>query len=219
MHKIGGRKSILGGACTTMVMPMYRRSGSMRMRRRNAKQYKKIMHLSSTIGNAMTALGSLTFFAANAGAYVTTATVLTAAREAISNREQENTIGSKIFGITFDIIIQPAADLVGGALEYVVFKIERAFATPVSGTGLPTDANILTLGLQAAFRQIQPGRVIKYGAIPYTEQTTAVRTIRGSYGKFKLSTIRTGDFYGIMLFNRAANTPIVSIQSRYKECI
>jgi len=177
------------------------------------------MHLPSSIGNAMTALGSVTFFAVTAGAFVTTAAVLTTARDSLSNREQESSIGSKIFGITFDIIIQPAASLVGGALEYVIFKIERAFVVPVSGVGLPTDANILTLGLQAAFRQIQPGRVIKYGAIPYTEQTTAVRSIRGSYGKFKLATLRTGDFYGIMLFNRAANTPIVSIQARYKECI
>ncbi len=215
MLRIGGTESILNGECMTMaIMPMFRR----RMSRKPRKQYKKIMHLPSTIGNAVVSVTQLNFIAANAGAFVTTATVLTAARESISNREQENTIGSKIFRIVYDIIIQPATG-VGGALEYAVYKIERAAAIPVPGAGLPTDANILTLGLQAAFRQIQPGRIIKYGAIPFTNETTNVRTIVGNYSKYKLQGLRTGDFYGILLFNRSAQAPVISVQSRYNECI
>ncbi len=175
------------------------------------------------MGNNVAGGTSLTFFAANAGAYATTNSALTAARESVSNREQECTIGSKIFGVTFDITIQPdtTGTAAGGAIEYVVFKIERSPVVPSDAIneGLPNDTDVGTLGLQAAFRRLQPGRVIKFGNIPFTEQITAVRTIHGSYGKFKMSTIRTGDWYGIMMHVRAANGPLISIQARYKECI
>jgi len=201
-----------------MISIMFRRNG---LRRRPRKQYKKVMHLPSSMGNSVASSTSVTFFAANAGTFNTTASGLNVAREALSNRQGEVTIASKIFRIVYDITIQPdtQGSLAGGAIEYVVFKIERSAVVPTTGAGLPTDIDITTLGLQAAFRQVQPGRVLVFGQIPYTEQTTNVRTIVGRYGKYKLSTMRTGDWYGIMLYNRAANAPNISIQSRFNECI
>ena len=97
------------------------------------------------------------FYAANAGAYTTTGTALTTVATGVSNREQENTIGSRIDYIRFDILLEPGTG-VSGNLEYAVFKAERQSAVPALGTGLPTSAEVTTLGLQAAMRQYQPDR-------------------------------------------------------------
>ncbi len=174
------------------------------------------MHKPSSMGNSVATSIAAVFIAANAGAFANTGTGLTTARESLSNREQENTIGSKINSIIFDLTFQPGTGA-GGAIEYAIFKAERMSAVPSLGAGLPTSATINTSGLQAAMAVEQPGRVIKYGQVPISEGTTAVRSLKGAFAKFKLSTIRTGDYYGIIVFNRTAMSVVTSFQARYRE--
>lgn len=174
------------------------------------------MHLPSSIGNSVATSTAMVFIAGNAGAYATTGTALTTVATGLSNREQENTVGSIINSIIYDISLQPGTGA-GGVIEYAIFKLERQSAVPTVGGTLPASATINTSGLQSAFRTLFPGRVLKFGMIPITEGTTAVKSIKGAYGKFKMAKIRTGDFYGIMFFNRTAQSVVISVQARYNE--
>lgn len=154
---------------------------------------------------------------ANAGAYANAGTAPTTARSSLSNREQEYEIGSHLGTTTINMAIRPGST---GMYEYCVFKSERALAVPTNGNGLPSAASITTNGLQYEMRALHPGRVVHYGQCSVTADMGATRQIKVPWSKYKLSKIRAGDYYGIIVFHRGAGVnDDVDIQTRTKELI
>ncbi len=174
-----------------------------------------IMHLPSSMGNNVADNTSIIFYAALPAVYSITGVGLTGDLFENVDRSQNNKIGDTIGTITHDIGFRDI--LSSGIVEIAVFKIERAHAVPTTdGVLLPTDATIITGGLQASVRQYQPGRVIHYRKTAIaTEQPRTIKVL-GNFGKFKMSKMRTGDYYGIILFNRTGSTITVDIEARYK---
>ena len=173
-----------------------------------------IMHLPSQIGASPGTGAQDLFIFANAGAYVLAGTALTTAATSLSNREQENTIGSKIGTTTIDLSITTN---LATQFEIAVMKIERERVVPVPNDALPTNAEILTLGLQAAARQRQPGRVVHFSVLSIAAEQPRTKRIRINWRKYKMGTIRTGDFYLIIVFNRQGGASDVDYHVRYKE--
>lgn len=172
------------------------------------------MHVPSSMGNVIASNITSVFIAANAGAYLTTASPVTTVATITSNREQENTIGNEITRINYNITMRPSAS---SAISICVLKVERAAAVPVLGTGLPTQARIVAVGLQTACREAQPGRVIHYSKLAAAPEQPVIKTIVAKFGKFKMSKIRTGDFYVLMVHNDSAGTLTTDFEARYKE--
>jgi len=107
-----------------------------------------------------------------------------------------------------------------GMIEIIVWKRERQGNVPVPGTGLPPTATVLTSGMQMAFRSEMPGRVYKYIKRAIAPEQPANIHIDQKWYKFKVSTIRQGDFYGVSIFNRnTTSAVIIDIETRYKEHI
>ncbi len=176
-----------------------------------------IQHMTAIIGQAPAVNASTTHIIANAGAYATTGVGSTVARSSLSNREQENQIGSLIGKATIDIGFREVT--ASGIAEIVVWKRERQPSVPVPGTGLPADATMTSLGTQSAFRSEMPGRVLHFSLVALTAETTRTKKIIMNWNKFKLAKIRQGDFYGITIFNRSATGLAFDMQTRYKEYI
>ncbi len=155
---------------------------------------------------------------ANAGSYSVVGTDEDTVRTALSNKQQECTIGSQIGRTTFDIGIRSTT--ASGILEYAVYKIERSTAIPAIGAlNLPTAADILSGGLQCEMRNHNPGRILEFGQLAYTGETTRTKKIVVNWKKYRLATIRQGDFYGIVFFNRAAGSIVIDVYCRFKEWI
>lgn len=176
---------------------------------------KSVQHITAVMGQSVVTVTSLTHIFANASTYLTTGVGVTTPYAGTANREQENQIGSKI-GTT--IISISARDLTAsGILEYAVWKRERQPAVPVAGTGLPSNARMLAVGTQTAMREEMPGRILHYGKVAVAPEQPRAWTVKINWAKFRLQTIRTGDFYGITFFNRSADTIVVDVETRYKE--
>ncbi len=178
------------------------------------------MHVPSTINQNMVANGNALFFAAVPGTYIVTGTPLTNDTFEDADRAQRVPLGCEIPSIIYDISIRDATD--SSSVEYCLFKVERAHEVPTTNDGLlPSSNSILTEGLQAAMRKYQPGRVIKFGVISVAAEQPLHRSIKGNYGKFKMAKVRTGDYYGIILFNRTGGTGTLSVdvQMRYNALV
>ncbi len=105
-----------------------------------------------------------------------------------------------------------------GVVEYAILKVERQSTTPVLGTHpIPTSAEIDTQGLQQAVRLANPGKVFHYSARAYTLQISYVHNMRVSPAKFKLSKVKAGDHWILLVFNRGGSQITFDVQMRYKE--
>ncbi len=132
-----------------------------------------------------------------------------------SDRFQDVSPGEIVGHMTVNIGLLPAANS-KGYFEYIVFKAQRQFTTPVVGTDpIPSDAEIIAGGMQGEYRKNMPGWVIQFGQWPVTENTVALRTIKINWAKFKMAGVRSGDFFGIALFNRTSATVVTDWQARY----
>lgn len=154
---------------------------------------------------------------ANAGAYSTTGIATTTVATALSNREQENTIGSDIGNTTIDLTFRGAS--ASGSYQIAVWKRERQNSVPVAGTGLPSNANIISFGLQSAMRTEMPGRVLYFDTIGVATGQPRSKKILINWKKFRLGKMRQGDFYGITIFNNGTTDGDIDIQTRYKEYV
>ncbi len=105
-----------------------------------------------------------------------------------------------------------------GVVEFCVFKVERADATPVIGTHpIPSASEIQTQGLQQACRLANPGKVFHYSKIAYSIELPRVHKIKVSPAKFKLSKIKAGDHWVLLVHNRSTTTITFDFECRYKE--
>lgn len=191
-------------------MPYYR----FRKRRKSfVTNKKRLQHSPSSMGNSILTAAQLVTFAVVAERLAGTA--LTTSRTG-SDRQTEVQSGGQVNHITWDLQIQPGANQ--GTLEYLVFKVERSFVTPVVGTDpIPTDAQILSGGLQGSYRKNMPGWVMKYGAVGIAAEQPRVVKIKVNLKKFKKGTIRDGDHIGLVVFNRTGSTITYGWSARYWE--
>ncbi len=134
-----------------------------------------------------------------------------------SNRDRLNSVGSRVDSINFNITTRDHVD--SGIIEFVVAKLERQHDVPTATVEpLPTNADILSTGLQQAMRLNNPGRVLKFGTFAYTPELAMSRNISVNFAKYKLSSVRSGDYFLIILYNRTDTNPItLDVQMRYKE--
>ncbi len=190
----------------------------MRRRRTSHRAFRKTnTHIPTSIGNAPGINNAVLIIA------------VAPARDAGGAVSQDNeardrdrlcSVGSNVNSIIFDVSMRQIED--EGILEYAIFKLERQLSAPVLGTApIPTAGEMNGEGLQQALRRHIPGRVIKFGLVAFTAETTRAIKLRGDFKKFRLSSVRSGDYFCILLFNRSnagtANT--FDCQMRYKELI
>lgn len=173
-----------------------------------------VMHLPSSIGNSINAGSSVINYAAVVANYGITGTALTSDLNEQVDRSQTVRLGENIDTITWDIGLSPVDT---GIIEICVFKVERANSVPTTdGTLLPANSTITTTGLQAAMRQYQPGRIIHYRKVGVAAAQPRAIKVVGNFAKFKMSKIRTGDYYGIAIYNRTPGICIIDFEARYK---
>jgi len=194
------------------AMPYRRRM----FRRRGGRQRltNSVTHVPSSMNGVLQPSTSSTVIAAQAGNFNTTGDALSGDTFENADRLTTVQIGAKIFNIIYNLGIR---DLTGdGIIEWAILKIERSPVVPTQGSGLPTNAEITTIGLQAAVRQYQPGRVLKFGTIAVAAEQPRTISLKGNYSKFRFTTMRTGDFYCIMIFNRSETAITLDTQMRFK---
>ncbi len=172
------------------------------------------MHLPNQMNKVILGNDNLIIFAAVASSYATTGVSLTSDTFEDADRDQRCPLGADIPSIIYDITVRDSETPT--AVEYAIFKIERAHAVPADDDVLlPTSTSISTSGIQAAVRRFQPGRVIKMGVFAVAKEQPMHRSIKGNYQRFKMMKLRTGDFYGIQIFNRGLGQVTVDVQMRY----
>ncbi len=133
-----------------------------------------------------------------------------------SDRDRTVNVGNHMGQLIINITVRNSTAT--GILEFVVFRVERAFSTPVIGTDpIPSDTDSSTQGVQQAYRMALPGRVIHFSTLAYTAETTRVKLIKVRPAKYGMSKVRPGDHICIVTHNRGSGSVTVDYQMRYKE--
>ncbi len=192
---------------------LMRHYGFQRRGRVRSAPRPRIQHSPASMGNTILTNDQLiTFF----GVAAVTAGSSASSTRTDSDRATGLSSGSKIGTVTIDV----GATLISeeGYIEYMVFKAQRQDVTPVKGTfPIPSDGEVIAGGLQQTYRMNMPGWCIKYGQIPMSSQTPRTFKIRVNFAKFKMATVRDGDFFGLTLFNRSGASITLDWQARYWE--
>ncbi len=172
-----------------------------------------VIHVPSTIGSSLaTNIAFVTVITSpsiDAGESATTG---------IDDQDKDRTVqvGHHIGAFNLDLSIRNTAG--DGVVEYCVFKVERVATVPVLGTHpIPSSATIASQGMQQACRLDNPGKVFHYSKRAYSIEQTVVHKIRVSPAKFKLSKVKAGDYWILMMFNRGPQTVTIDYEGRYKE--
>ncbi len=189
----------------------YRRSR--RRSRRTIPRGNVVMHVPSTVSGTIATVVSTNFVIVSPSIF--------AAGSASSNIEAQDkdrtvNVGHHIGQLVLDFSIRnTTAD---GALEFGVYKVERADSTPSIGTHpVPSNSEVSTQGMQQALRLANPGKVFHYSVVAFSADNTRTKHIVVSPAKFKLSKIKAGDHWCVLVFNRSGSTVTVDFQARYKE--
>ncbi len=144
-----------------------------------------------------------------------------AAGSASSNIEAQDkdrtaNVGHHIGTLNLDISIRTTT--ADGVVEFCILKVERADTTPVIGTHpIPSSSEVNTQGMQQACRLANPGKVFHYSKRAYTTEISFVHKIKVSPAKFKLSKLKAGDHWMMIINNRSANSCVFDFEARYKE--
>ncbi len=194
-------------------MPYGRFRPRMRMRRRRTFS-PALVHVPASIGQAISVNTALLVFAVVAT--VTAGTSATNTRTD-SDRDREVSTGHKVGRVIFNVTMTPTSG-VSGPFEYIIFKIPRCHTVPAIGTApVPSNASMLSVGSQQAWRIDAPGWVLKFGIIPVSAELPTTRQLSVNLQKFKMGTIKDGDHMGICLFNRSGASTTTDVHMRYKE--
>ncbi len=144
-----------------------------------------------------------------------------AAGSASSNIEAQDkdrtvNVGHHIGTLNIDTTIRTT--VADGVVEFCVFKVERADSTPAIGTHpVPSGAEITTQGLQQACRLANPGKVFHYSKVVYSIEAPKTHKITVSPAKFRLSKIKAGDHWCLLVHNRGTTNITFDFEARYKE--
>ncbi len=132
------------------------------------------------------------------------------------DKDRTVNVGHHVGRFTIDTSVRTTT--ADGVVEYCVFKVERASTTPVLGTfPVPSSAQILTEGMQQACRLRNPGKVFHYSKVTYSIENPRSHRVIVSPAKFKLSKLKAGDHWILMVFNRGAAAVNFDFEARYKE--
>ncbi len=174
---------------------------------------QKIQHSMSLIGNAPANQIALLHVLAHAGGLAGGS--MTASRTGGEDRTTEVDNGRHVGRMTIDLAFIPLA-AANGYYEYALVKYERSTSVPTIGTDpVPTSADFVTDGIQRALRSMTPGYVVQYGMIPITAETTVTRKIIIKWDKFRKAQVRDGDYFVLIMFNRASASNTYDIYCRY----
>ena len=188
-----------------------------RRRRRFASKPRlnSVTHVPSTMNNVVMGDTSIIFYFAVPANYAVIGTAVTADTFENADRSQAVQVGAKIGRVTIDFDIRSlTAD---GTIEYAVFKVERANVVPdTDGVLLPTNASIIIAGLQQTMRQFQPGRILNFGLMGVAAEQPRAKKVVVDFSKYRLGTMRTGDYYGIIVHSKNTASVVVDFQARYK---
>ncbi len=132
------------------------------------------------------------------------------------DKDRTVNVGHHVGRLNIDMIIRNTTS--DGVIEFAVFKVERDDATPALGTHpIPSSATIASQGMQQATRLDNPGKVFHFSSRAFSIENTITHKIIVSPAKYKLSKLKAGDHWILMLFNRSAATITFDFQGRYKE--
>ncbi len=145
-----------------------------------------------------------------------------AAGSASSNIEAQDkdrtvNVGHHIGRLNIDMTVRATSQ--PGVVEFCLLKVERSDATPAIGTHpIPSTLDISSAGMQQACRMANPGKVFHYSKRAYTVEHNFTHKISVSPAKYKLSKVKAGDHWVLLMFNRAtAGNFIFDFEARYKE--
>ncbi len=172
------------------------------------------MHIPSSINNSVLNNATVVFYPAVPANYAVIGSPVTGDTFEQADRSQAVVIGSHIDTIIYNVSFRNIES--DGVIEWAIFKIERAHEVPDGNPLLPTDTEIQTEGLQTALRRYQPGRVIKFGTVAVAPEQPRVISLKANYRKFKMSKIRTGDYYGMICFVRGITSTNIDFHGRYQ---
>ncbi len=184
-----------------------------RFRRPRRKMGNSVIHVPSTIGG--------TLVANTAQAIVIVSPSIFAAGSASSNIEAQDkdrtvNVGHHVGSLTLDLSIRTTS--ADGVIEFCILKTERGDTTPIIGTHpIPSSSEITTQGMQQACRLANPGKVFHYSKRAYTIEISFTHRIKVSPAKFKLSKLKAGDHWMLIINNRSANSCVFDFEARYKE--
>lgn len=172
-----------------------------------------VIHVPSTMGGTLGSNAETLFIIVSPSIF--------AAGSASSNIEAQDkdrtaNVGHHVGTLNLDFSIR--ATIGQGVIEFCVFKVERAAATPVIGTHpVPSGAEVTTQGMQQACRMANPGKVFHYSKRTYTPEVNVAHKIRVSPAKFRLSKIKAGDHWCVYVHNRGGTAATIDFEARYKE--
>ncbi len=189
------------------------RFGYRRRMKPRRKMGNSVVHLPTTMGTVLTTN--------NAFVFVLSSPSIFAGGSASSNIEAQDkdrtvNVGHHVGRFQVDIGLRSA--VATGLIEVTLIKVERASTTPVLGIHpIPSVTQINTQGSQQAVRLANPGKVFHYSNTPYTVQTTRAKHVSVSPAKYRLSKLKAGDHWLMIIFNRSGNSVTVDVQARYNE--
>ncbi len=186
-----------------------------RFKRRTSrrKMGNSVIHIASSM------LGSL---AANTAVVVVIASPsIFAGGSASSNIEAQDkdrtvNVGHHVGLLNLQIAIRNMT--ASGIVEFSVQKVERQDTTPLLGTfPIPTSLEVTNTGMQQATRINNPGKVFHFSQRAYTIEQPFVHKISVSPAKYRLSKMKAGDHWILLIHNRGTATVGTEVQMRYKE--
>lgn len=189
-------------------MPRYSRR-----RRTRRKMGNSVVHVPSSIAGTLALNTAVVIIVASPSIF--------AAGSASSNIEAQDkdrtvNVGHHVGRLNIDLTIRQTIS--DGALEACVFKVERADSTPTLGSHpCPSSSEINSQGMQQACRLANPGRVYYTSNTAYSLENTRTKKVNVSPAKYRVSKMKAGDHWVLMLFNRGNNTITYDFQARYNE--
>ncbi len=172
-----------------------------------------VIHVPSTINGTIGA-GAETLF-------VIVSPSIFAAGSASSNIEAQDkdrtvNVGHHVGTFFLDTSVRTTTG--DGVVEFCIIKVERADATPAIGTHpIPSGTEISTQGTQQACRLANPGKVFHYSKLTYSAEHPQNHKMKVSPAKFKLSKVKAGDHWVLLVHNRSATSVVFDFECRYKE--
>ncbi len=184
-----------------------------RRRIRRRKMGNSVIHLPSTMGSAPAANTAFVFVLASPSILAGGS-----ASDNIEAQDKDRTVNVGHHVGTFNIDLSVRSTTGTGIVEMCVFKVERSAITPVLGTfPVPSSAEILAAGIQQECRLKNPGKVFHYSKRAYAISQPVAHKIKVSPAKFKLSKMKAGDHWILLINNRGGTAVVIDTEVRYKE--
>ncbi len=186
------------------------------MRRRFKKRRitgNTVIHVPSTMGGTLGANTTVVIIIASPSLFAGGS-----ASNNIEAQDKDRTVnlGHHVGRLNVNIGIRnPTAS---GQLECTIQKVERQASTPVLGTfPIPTSSEVNSQGMQQVTRLNNPGKVFHWSRRQYTSETGISHNMVVSPSKYRLSKMKAGDHWVLLIHNRGTAQVTFDCEMRYKE--